>query len=84
MDSMTSMDYRQHLQQVTAIQTETIRRLIANDATPPLEMAAVLEDMANLYLDISDEIRNYALGRPGAEPMFRRESLSENPTAVLD
>jgi hypothetical protein len=55
-------EYRQYLREVTVIQTETIRRLIADDATPPLEMAAVLEDIANLFLDISDDIRDYALG----------------------
>lgn len=57
-------DYRQHLREITVIQTETIKRLTANGATPPLEVAAVLEDIANQYLNISDEIRNYALSRP--------------------
>jgi hypothetical protein len=82
--SNNAPDYRQHLQQVMAIQSETIRRLISDNSTPLLEMAAVLEDMANAYLDISDEIRDFALGRPGAEPLFPRENLEEaNPVSVL-
>jgi hypothetical protein len=61
-------DYRQYLREATTIQSETIRRLVDNEATPPLEVAAVLEDIANLYLDISDDIRDMALGRTEASP----------------
>jgi hypothetical protein len=61
-------DYRTYLREATTIQTETIRRLIDNDSTPPLEVAAVLEDIANLYLDISDDIRDLALGRTTTSP----------------
>jgi hypothetical protein len=75
--SNSTTDYREHLQQVMAIQSETVRRLIADDSTPPLEMAAVLEDMANAYLDLSDEIRDVALGRLESEPRFPIESLEE-------
>ncbi len=57
-------DYRQYLRDITAIQTETVRRLVESDTTPPMEMAAVLEDIANKYLDMSDEIRDFALTRP--------------------
>ena len=60
-------EYRQYLRQLTAVQTETIRRLLEADATPPLELAAMLEDMANVYLDISDNIRALALGWPLTE-----------------
>lgn len=60
-------DYRSHLRDITAIQTETVRRLVNSD-TPPLEMAAVLEDIANKFLDISDEIRDFALSLPEAGP----------------
>jgi hypothetical protein len=82
--SNTAPEYREHLQQVMAIQTETIRRLIADASTPPLEMAAVLEDMANAYLDLSDEIRDFALGRPAAEPEYLAENPEEaNPVAAL-
>ncbi len=57
-------DYRRYLREVTAIQSETLRRLVGDDSTPPLEVAAVLEDIANLFLNVSDEIRDFALGRP--------------------
>jgi hypothetical protein len=66
--AVTNMqDYRHHLRDITAIQTETVRRLVDSD-TPPLEMAAVLEDIANKFLDMSDEIRDFALSLPGAGP----------------
>jgi hypothetical protein len=58
-------DYRRHLRDITAIQAEAVRRLIDSD-TPPMEMAAVLEDIANKFLDMSDEIRDFALARPEA------------------
>ena len=54
-------EYRLYLKDVTAIQTETVRRLIDTDSLPPLEMAAVLEDIANKFLDMSDDIRGFAL-----------------------
>jgi len=66
--TVTSLQaYRQHLRDITAIQNETVRRLIDSD-TPPLEMAAVLEDIANKFLDISDEIRDFALTLPEDGP----------------
>jgi len=55
-------EYRLYLKDVTAIQAETVRRLIETDSLPPLEMAAVLEDIANKFLDMSDDIREFALG----------------------
>ena len=64
----TMQEYRQYLRDITAIQAETVRRLVESDATPPMEMAAVLEDIANKFLDMSDEIRDFALGRPEADP----------------
>lgn len=62
----TMDDYRQYLRETTAIQAEAVRRLIDNDGTPPLEMAAVIEDIANVLLDVSDDIRDFALGRSEA------------------
>jgi hypothetical protein len=62
----TMQDYRQYLRDITAIQTETVRRLVETDATPPMEVAAVLEDIANKFLDISDDIRDFALSRQEA------------------
>ncbi len=65
-------DFRKYLREITAIQSETVRRLVADDTTPPLEVAAVLEDIANVLLDVSDEIRDFALGRPGAVVPFSK------------
>ena len=62
----TIHDYRNYLRDITAIQAETVRRLTESDATPPMEMAAVLEDIANKFLDMSDEIRDFALTLPEA------------------
>jgi hypothetical protein len=62
----TIQDYRSYLRDITAIQAETVRRLVESDATPPMEMAAVLEDIANKFLDMSDEIRDFALTLPEA------------------
>lgn len=61
-------DYRRYLKDITSIQAETVRRLVENDATPPMEMAAVLEDIANKFLDMSDEIRDFALTLPEGAP----------------
>lgn len=60
--------YRRYLKDITQIQAETVRRLVDNDATPPMEMAAVLEDIANKFLDMSDEIRDFALALPEVAP----------------
>jgi len=68
-DLLTMDDYRQHLRNVTTIHTESVRRLIADHAIAPLDMAAMLEDMANVYLDLSDGIRVMALGRQTAAPV---------------
>ncbi|GAA0545805.1 hypothetical protein FHS83_000680 [Rhizomicrobium palustre] len=59
--------YRQYIHQVMEIQSETVRRLADTEAMPPIEMAALLEDVANTFLDLSDEIRDFALGRPKGE-----------------
>ena len=62
--------YRQHLKDITAIQTETVRRLVESDATPPMEVAAVLEDIANKFLDMSEEIRGFVLSQQEGSPTF--------------
>lgn len=72
--------YRQHLRDITAIQTETIRRLIDSD-TPPLDMAAVLEDIANKFLDMSDEIRDFAITLQEGEPQSSSCSREEDARA---
>lgn len=54
-------EYRQYLRDITAIQMETVRRLFETEGLPPMEIAAVLEDIANKFLDVSDDIRELAL-----------------------
>lgn len=53
--------YQGYLREVTSINNEAIRRLIECDSTPPLELAAMFEDIANLYLDFSESIRQQYL-----------------------
>lgn len=72
-------DYRRYLRDITSIQAETVRRLVENDTTPPMEMAAVLEDIANKFLDMSDEIRDFALALPEGAP--KAESWSREGDA---
>lgn len=60
--ALTNLDeYRQYLRDITAIQMETVRRLFETEGLPPIEIAAVLEDIANKFLDVSDDIREMAL-----------------------
>jgi hypothetical protein len=56
-------EYRLYLKDITAIQAESVRRLVETDGLPPLEMAAVLEDIANKFLDMSDDIREFAMNQ---------------------
>jgi hypothetical protein len=56
-------NYCQYLQQVLEIQSEAVRRLADCDGTQAIEVAAMLEDIANTFLNISDAIRDQALGR---------------------
>ncbi len=56
-------EYREYLTKVMTIQSEAVRRLAEDDDLPPMELAAMLEDLANSFLDLSDELRDFALGR---------------------
>ena len=47
---------RDYLKRVTLVHNEIVQRLVNNGDTPSLELAAMFENAANLYLDISDEI----------------------------
>ena len=49
-------NFQDYLKQATAVHNEIIQHLANNDDTPSLELAAIFENAANLYLDISDEI----------------------------
>lgn len=63
-DTQSTENYREYLQRVMTIQSEAVRRLADGEALAPLEMASMLEDVANRFQDISEELRGFALGRP--------------------
>jgi len=65
----TMQNYCLYLQQVMEIQSEAVRRLANCEGTPAIEVAAMLEDIANTFLNISDAIRDVALGRKEFEPV---------------
>ena len=67
-DSRTMQNYRLYLQQVMEIQSEAVRRLAECEGTPAIEVAAMLEDIANTFLNLSDAIREIALGRKTFDP----------------
>ena len=50
-------DYCNYVKRVTAIHKEAVQRLVDCDDTNLLELAELFEDVANLYLDISEDIR---------------------------
>ena len=52
-----------HLRTRTLIHAEMVRRVIAEADEAPIELAEVLEDIANTYLDVAEEISALALLR---------------------
>ena len=50
-------DYCNYVKRVTAIHKEAVQRLVDCDDTKLLELAELFEGAANLYLDISEDIR---------------------------
>ncbi len=77
----TMQNYCLYLQQVMEIQSEAVRRLANCEGTPAIEVAAMLEDIANTFLNISDAIRDVALGRKEFEPVVV-SLLAEKTTTV--
>ncbi len=67
-DSGTIKNYCLYLQQVMEIQSEAVRRLADCEGTQAIEVAAMLEDIANTFLNMSDAIRDVALGRKTFAP----------------
>ncbi len=51
-------EYYEYVKRVTAIHNETVRRLVDNNETSPLQLMELFEDVANVYLNISEEIRS--------------------------
>ena len=78
-------NYAEYMKQVTAIHHETIRRLVDHDATSPSEIAALFEEVANLYLDISEEIRAHIISEEVERLFPFLQSISpSSPTANLE
>ena len=79
--------YYAYVKRVTAIHHEAVRRLIASGDTDPQELAALFEDTANLYLDISEGLRArfiseevcslFPVVRQLTEPRFPSKNLAE-------
>jgi phosphate uptake regulator len=76
--------YSDYVKRVTAIHHETVRRLIDHDGTNLREIAELFEDVANLYLNISEEIHAHLISEeverlcPGLQsslPSFPTEHL---------
>jgi hypothetical protein len=67
-DSETIQNYCLYLQKVMEIQSEAVRRLADCEGTQAIEVAAMLEDIANTFLNMSDAIRDIALGRKTYQP----------------
>lgn len=49
----------------TKLHTEMVRRLINDPAIQPVELAGFLEDVANAYLSISEELSQIAKAAEG-------------------
>ena len=67
-DSGLIQNYCLYLQRVMEIQSEAVRRLADCEGTQAIEVAAMLEDIANTFLNMSDAIRDVALGRSPLAP----------------
>ena len=63
LDTVPLKDIGEHLRARTEIHAEMVRRLIAEAGEAPLALGEVLEDIANTYLDIADEISEMARTR---------------------
>lgn len=81
-------DYYDYVKQVTAINTEAVRRLVDYEDTNTLELVELFEGIANLYLDISDDIRERFISlradahTPPARQATAPLSATKNPEEV--
>jgi len=56
------MFFQRDLRRIVSAHTEMFHRLLEEEEGPPLELAALFEDVGNRYLDIAERIRE--LRRP--------------------
>jgi hypothetical protein len=80
-------EYYEYVKRVTAIHNETVRRLVNSSDTNPVQLMELFEDVANVYLNISEENRsrffsqearlNSPAGRLSAEPSSPTVHLAE-------
>ncbi len=67
--------YCEYMKRVTSIHKETVKRLLDCEQTDLLEIAELFEDTANLYMNISEEIRTKVMAL-GAAADNRRDLRS--------
>ncbi len=81
-------NYYDYVKRVTAINTEAVRRLVDCEDTNSLDLAELFEGIANLYLDISDDIRERFISlradahTPPARQVTAPSSATKNPEKV--
>lgn len=56
LDKLPAKELGEYIHARTEIHAEMVRRLIASSDEAPLALGEILEDVANTYLDIADEI----------------------------
>ncbi len=79
-------EYYAYLRRVAAIHHEAVRRLVDHGDTNPLELAELFEDTANLYLDISENIRARFISEEVRSlfPVVRQLTEPWSPTRNLE
>jgi len=82
---MDMQSYGEYVKRVTAIHHETVRRLVDHDEANLRELAELFEDVANLYLNISEEIHVHFISDEVRERLFPvlKSDLPSSPTEHL-
>ena len=78
--------YYDYVKRVTAIHNESVRRLVDSSETTPLQLMELFEDVANVYLNISEEIRSRFFSQEAGQncPGGRLSAEPSSPTARLE
>ena len=75
--------YCDYMKRVTAIHKSTVQRLLDSEETDLLEIAELFEDTANLYQDISEEVRAKVISlSAAADNRAAQQSTSGSPTST--